>query len=175
MSRRGLGAQAALLAILALGACGGGSDEAQSDGGISEADVEDAGLEYARCMRERGIDVPDPRPGAGGVRGLLMDGDSRNDPGFPEAERECRKYLQDLVGEIDEDQRREFEEARLEFARCMRDKGFDVPDPRSGAGPPAVGSSGEGSALGDLNPDDPRVQEAMEACSEQGPRLRLGQ
>jgi hypothetical protein len=175
MSRRGLAAQAALLAILALAACGGASDDAQGDGGISEADVEDAGLEYARCMRERGIDVPDPRPGVGGVRGMLMDADSRNDRGFPEAERECRKYLQDLVGEIDEDLRREFEEARLEFARCMRDEGFDVHDSRSGAGPPAGGSSGEGSVLGDLNPDDPRVQEAMEACSEQGPRLRLGQ
>ena len=171
MSRRGLGAQAALLATLALVACGGGEEASDASDGISVSDVEDAGLDYARCMREHGVDVPDPQPGAGGLRSMLTDGD-RNDPRFREAESECRKHLQDLVAQIDEDQRREFEEARLEFARCMREKGFDVPDPRSGQ---ASGGSGQEGALGGLDLDDPRVQEAMEACSERGPGLRLAE
>jgi hypothetical protein len=174
MSRRGLGTLAALLAILALAACGGGSGEEEGGGGISEADVQDAALDFARCMREHGVDVPDPQPGAGGVRGIFMDGDRGNDPGFREAESECRKHLQGLVAQIDEDQRREFEDARLEFARCMREEGFDVPDPRSGGGPQEGGSQ-QGGPLGELDRDDPRVQEAMEACREQGPRLRLGE
>jgi hypothetical protein len=172
MSRRGLGAQAALLATLVLVACGGGDDDAGGDGGISMGDVEDAGLDYARCMRERGVDVPDPKPGVEGLRRTFMDEDRRNDPAFREAERECQKHLQDLVSQIDEDQRRELQDARLELARCMREKGFDVPDPRSG---PPGGGSGEGGALGDLDLNDPRVQDAMEACAEQGLGLRLSE
>jgi hypothetical protein len=164
MSRRGLWAQAALLAILALAvplaACGGGDEgegEGEGGGGISQADVEDAGVRFAECMREEGIDVRDPAPGAQGLRDMLSDGD-RDDPAFREAERECRKHLEDLVAEIDDDQRREFEDARLEFSRCMREKGFDVPDPQSGA-------EQGGAALGDLDLEDPRVQDAMDACS----------
>lgn len=174
MSRRGLGIQAALLATLALVACGGEDEASGAGDGISVADVEDAGLDYARCMREHGVDVPDPQPGAGGLRAMFTDGDRRSDPGFREAESECRKHLRDLVSQVDEDQRREFESARLEFARCMRSKGFDVPDPRSGGGPPDSGS-GQGGALGELDLDDPRVQEAMEACSSRGPGLRLAE
>jgi hypothetical protein len=172
MSRRGLGIQAALLATLALVACGG--EESGASDGISASDVEDAGLDYARCMREHGVDVPDPQAGADDLRAMFTDRDRRNDPGFREAESECRKHLRDLVTQIDEDQRREFESARLEFARCMRSKGFDVPDPRSG-GSAEGGSSGQGGALGELDLNDPRVQEAMEACSSQGPRLRLAE
>ena len=175
MSRRGLGTQVALLATLALVACGGGEEASDASDGISVSDVEDAGLDYARCMREHGVDVPDPQPGAGGLRGMFTDGDRRSDPGFREAESECRKHLRDLVSQIDEGQRRDFEEARLEFARCMREKGFDVPDLRSGGAPPEGGSSGQGGALGDLDLDDPRVQDPMEACSEQGPGLRLAE
>jgi hypothetical protein len=43
-----------------------------------------------------------------------------------------------------------------------------------GSGPPS-GGSGQGGALGGLDLDDPRVQEAMEACSERGPGLRLAE
>jgi hypothetical protein len=164
VSRRGPRARAALLAILTLAtltavACGGDDDgSGGGGGGISEADVQDAGLSYARCMRERGIDMPDPQPGVAGLRGLAVDEDRRNEPGFREAESECRKHLEDLVSEVDEDQRREFEQARLELARCMRDKGFDVPDPRQG------GDLRAGRQFGDLDLDDPRVLEAIDAC-----------
>jgi hypothetical protein len=163
VSRRGLRAQAALLATLALGvalvACGGDGDESEG-GGISEADVEDAGMQFAECMREHGIEVQDPQPGLEGLRGMLQDAD-RDDPTFRDAERECQEHLEDLVAEIDDDRRRELEDARLEFSRCMRDKGYDVPDPQSGGG-----AGQGGGALGDLDLEDPRVQEAMDACGE---------
>jgi hypothetical protein len=164
MSRRGLGAQAALLATLALAvplaACGGGDDgEGQGGGGISQADVEDAGVKFAECMRERGIDVQDPKAGAQGLRDMLADAD-RDDPAFREAERECGKHLEKLVSEIDDDQRREFDDARLEFAECMRQKGFDVPDPPSGDG-----AEQGGDPLGGLDLDAPAVQAAMDTCS----------
>jgi hypothetical protein len=164
MSRPGLWAQAALLATLSLAlpiaACGGGDDgEGQGGGGISQADVEDPGVKFAECMRERGIDVRDPKPGAQGLRDMLGDAD-RDDPAYREAEGECGKHLEKLVSEIDDDQRREFDDARLEFTRCMREKGFDVPDPPSGGG-----AEQGGDPLGGLDLEDPRVQDAMDACS----------
>jgi hypothetical protein len=167
MSGRGPRARAAPLATLMLvalivAACGGG-EEREDEGGLSEADVQEAGLNFARCMREKGFDVPDPEPGVEGLRGLPMDGDRRNEPGFREAERDCRKHLEGLVAGLDEEQRREFEDARLGFAQCMRKEGFDVPDPRSGADP--------GAAFGELDLEDPRVQEAVDACSNRLPDL----
>jgi hypothetical protein len=160
MSRRGLWAPVALLATLALAlaACGGG-DEEDGEDGISRTEVEDAGVKFAECMREHGIDVRDPKPGGQGLRDMFEEVD-RDDPAFREAERECEKHLEEVVAEIDDDQRRELEDARLEFARCMRGKGFDVPDPQSGLGEQQAGG------LGDLNLDDPRVQEAVDACSQ---------
>ena len=52
MSRRGLGASAALLAILALDACGGGDEEDAGEGGISPAEVGDAGQGPRRRLGE---------------------------------------------------------------------------------------------------------------------------
>jgi hypothetical protein len=145
---------------VALSACGGDDDAGETgDDGISQGDVQEAGVKYARCMRERGLDVPDPQGGAGGLRGMLVDGDQRDRPGFREAERDCRKHLEGLVAQISDEQRQELKRMRLQFARCMRDEGFDVPDPQPGAGP-----DGGGGPLGGLDPENPRVQKAMDKC-----------
>jgi hypothetical protein len=166
MSRGGRWTPAALLAILllaalALPACGGNGDDEQGGGdGLSEAEVQDAGLNYARCMREHDIDVPDPQPGR---MSRLVDPELANDPGFREADEDCRKHLEGLASELDEEQRRKFEDARLEFSRCMREKGFDVPDPRS------AGGAEQANPLGELDLEDPRVQQAMDACGERLP------
>jgi hypothetical protein len=155
---------AALACIaLALGSCGGDDDDTADAGGdsagISNADVQQAGVDYARCMREHGMDVPDPQGGAGGLRGMLVDGDQRDRPGFRDAERDCRRHLQGLVAQVSDEQRQELRQGRLEFARCMRGEGFDVPDPQPGAGP-----DDGGGPLGGLDVDDPRVQAAMDKC-----------
>jgi hypothetical protein len=158
------------VAALALGAaaCGGSGEEATAGGErLSQADVQEAGVEYARCMREQGFDVPDPKPGGGGVRGLMTDNDLESQPGYRDAERECRKHLEGLVSQISDGQREQFRESRLEFARCMRDEGFDVPDPKPGGGP-----DGDGGMLGELDQNDPRVQEALDRCRAELPTLR---
>jgi hypothetical protein len=155
-----LGAAAAI--ALALSACGGADDDASAGGGggISEADVQDAGVKYARCMREQGIEMPDPQPGLGGLRGLMTDQDLERQPGFRKAEGDCRKHLAGLTSQISDEQRSEILDARLEFARCMRDQGFDVPDPQPGGGD----GGGGGGPLGELDFEDPRVQAAMDEC-----------
>jgi hypothetical protein len=159
---------ALVVLAVALSACGGDddADETEDGGpGISQSEVQEAGVKYARCMREHGLDVPDPQGGAGGLRGMLVDDDQRDRPGFREAEQDCRKHLEGLVSQISDEQRQELEQGRLKFARCMRDEGFDVPDPQPGAG------GGEGP-LGGLDPEDPRVQKAMDKCQPAASALR---
>jgi hypothetical protein len=157
-------ASAAAAVALVVAACG--DEPASGSDGISRADVQDAGVNYARCMRKHGVDVPDPQPGPKGLRSLMSDSELRDQAGFSDASDACRKHLTSLVSQITPDQKREMQRARLNFARCMRAEGFDVPDPQPGAGP-----DGSGGPLGDLNQDDPRVQRAMERCTKSLPRV----
>jgi hypothetical protein len=50
----------ALALVLVLAACGGEDGEAEA---ASTGDRQEAMLAFAECMREQGIDVPDPQEG----------------------------------------------------------------------------------------------------------------
>jgi hypothetical protein len=54
----------------------------------------DQAVRYARCMRERGIDLPDPEP-AGSVIGLAP-GTDPGDPEFVAAHEVCGVHLRDV-------------------------------------------------------------------------------
>ena len=55
-----------------------------------EREFRERALEHARCMREHGIDMPDPTFGEGGrVTMRLEGGVDPNDPAFQAAQREC--------------------------------------------------------------------------------------
>ncbi len=137
------------------------ASDAQSD--------EDAILAFAACMRDNGFeDFEDPEIDAeGGIafgfRGLVQDGEVDRDT-VRTAMQTCRIHLEglSLVGsDID---RTEIEDQMFEFAACMRDNGIDMPDPDF-SGTPGEGGQGNGPFT-DLDPDDPRFQEAMEACGD---------
>jgi hypothetical protein len=50
-------------------------------------------LKFARCMREQGIDFPDPQfQSGGGVTQRVGGGTGPNDPRFRDAEEKCSKY-----------------------------------------------------------------------------------
>jgi hypothetical protein len=82
----------ALALTLALAACGhGGAKTAGSAAGGSQNEAQ-AQLAWARCMREHGIDVPDPQITSDGID---QQGPGRMDPGDPRltaAERACAQY-----------------------------------------------------------------------------------
>jgi hypothetical protein len=59
-----------------------------------QAALEDALLAYAQCMREHGIDFPDPEFSDGGVTQRGGDFDP-SDPDFQEADEECNRFLDD--------------------------------------------------------------------------------
>lgn len=167
----------ALLLAVATG-CSGSSDEPQvaaiedvadeaseTNGTETTApeDPQEAILAFTDCLRDHGFDVPDPQfGGPGGRREAFEDaGIDPEDPEFRAAQEECRPLLAAIQQRFDGEDRQASEDAALEFARCMRERGFDVPDPQFDSGPPVAGIFG-----GDAERDDPEFQEAREVCSQ---------
>ena len=154
---RGRGRHLALLLVAAtvlLGACGGsgaGTTEVASvrdgdgrgDGGggrrqEGEKDPEKALLAFARCMREHGVDMPDPEPvGEGMVRFEARPGEGKmpDESAFRKADDACRHLMGGAAPrELSPDDRQAMQDAMVAFARCMREHGIDMPDPEPGGG-----------------------------------------
>lgn len=143
--------RAALLLTVTLAACA-------QDPGTAPTDPQDAGLLYAKCMRDNGVpDFPDPDP-----NGEFLGADheeQQDDPTFLAATEACR----DLApgGEHQDTGDPAFVEQMREFSQCMRDNGLpDYPDPDANGQLRGVGHEVEG---------DPNFQAAMEACREKLP------
>ena len=106
-------------------------------------------LAYTECMREHGIDMPDPQPaGAGGEGGAIALEVDPSSEEFEAAQAACEPIMEDAFGEMEIDPEREAEmrEQMLAFAECMREHGIDMPDPVFGEGGRVEISAGEASA-----------------------------
>jgi hypothetical protein len=70
-----------------------------SAGPASKQDAQQAALEFARCMRQHGIDMPDPDPNGGGIVVKRSARNGRNAPEpeddakFKAAQQACQQYL----------------------------------------------------------------------------------
>ena len=167
MSVTACGADAEEPGVATLNDTDGGSGEDGADGeeAGSEKDLEEQALEYAECMRENGVpDFPDPQIEDGGIRMQIGGPDGELDP---EALDQANEVCQDLAprggGNFSEEDRQEMQDAFLEYAQCMRDNGYDMPDPQFGEG----GEGGMFRMRGE--PDDPAFQKAQEACEDKLP------
>jgi len=173
---------AAAAAALALGACGGSNSGDGGGGGAKGAGGPDkafeGALKFSKCMREHGIDMPDPqRVGKGGIKLTGGKGVNFDDPKMKAAQSACQKYMQIGGGEtLDPAKRAKLQEAALNYARCMRGQGVDMPDPKlagnggltfqagPGSGPKSSSGTGPRSGLG-VNPDSPKFKAADKECS----------
>jgi hypothetical protein len=166
---------AAVAAALALGACGSSDNDGGGGKGASGKDKAFEGaLKFSKCMREHGVDFPDPqRVGTGAIK-ISGANINPNDPKTKAAQSACQKYMQIGGGEtIDPAKRAKLQESALQYARCMRGHGVNMPDPKlsgnggltfqAGPGPKSANSTGRGG-LG-ANPDSPKFKSADEACS----------
>ncbi len=183
--KRWLGA--ALAAALVLSACSGGA--VATDGVASldevtdavvtattvveEVDQEQAVLALVECLREEGLDVADPEVDADGnvdLRGLFRQAEEAElDREKVEAAMEACDDLVDQVrvGFTRDLDFTEIQDQLLEFAACMRENGYDMPDPdfsSFGQGGPGAGGDPGGGPLGEIDQDDPDYQAAFEAC-----------
>lgn len=129
----------------------------------SREDVQEAVLAFTRCLRGEGLNVPDPdfSGGGGGARILLPRGGiDPSSPKFRKAQEKCQPLIASIRPQFSPEQREKFQEAAVKFAQCMRKNGVDVPDPDFSSGGPGGGLFGSGR----IDPSNPKVQKAMEAC-----------
>lgn len=96
----------------------------------AELDGQDALISFSRCMREHGIDLPDPKFGMSGYFASgAMDGIDMLSGGFLDAYGACQGLLAAAVPAVDPAQQAERTERAVAFAECMREAGIDFPDP----------------------------------------------
>jgi hypothetical protein len=163
---------AAVASALALVACGGGSnDNGGSGSGTSGADKAfDGALKFAKCMRDHGLDFPDPvRSSTGGHTNIRIGPGpgkggrfNRDDPKMKAAQKACEKFLVAGGGAApDPAAQAKARDAFVQYARCMRSKGINIPDPRPGAGGGIVMRAG---GPGQTDPASPAFKAADKAC-----------
>jgi hypothetical protein len=150
---------AGALAAAALAAFGGGSDTATGAGPTHKA--EQAGLNFARCMREHGVNVPDPKPDQ---RGFVFHAQARGRGGgnpatLEAADRACRHYLEGAVRHPSGSELNKIRDSALKWARCMRQNGVNVPDPSTSTGGAIRIGPGQGA-----DPNSPTFQNADRQC-----------
>ena len=154
------------LAALALAACGGGDDDpapASSNDSSNRPALDEktkqAMLDYARCMRQHGVDMPDPKFDGGGA--VIRAGSKGMTPEqMRAAEQACAKYQKQIKPPaMPKEQQEKFKQQALKNARCMREHGIDMPDPQFGPNGEVQQRIG-----GNIEPTDQRFQEAQKAC-----------
>ena len=159
-----------LIAVAAASACGGSAPAATSATTTTTVDGEKAMLDFARCMRENGVDMPDPDTEGGGRFGMRAGAAVPKPEKFEEAHKACQKYMPKggPMASLDPDDREKLQDAMLAFARCMRGRGIDMPDPQftaEGGGMIIKRDAGKGGAgMKPLDEDDPAFSAAEREC-----------
>ncbi|MDF5755417.1 hypothetical protein [Spongiactinospora sp. TRM90649] len=130
---------------------GGGTASPSASPAVSSDPVK-----FAQCMRENGIQMDDPG-GKGEIKVRIPSGDKSK---LDKAHKACSKYMEGKFGgkRLDDPRMRD---AMLAFAKCMRERGVDMPDPKPDEG-----------FMVKLKRSDPKWEQAMKACEEKLPGKR---
>lgn len=171
-------------AVLAVTAAACGSADGGTEGIASMEDVvtstssavdaelaaEESILALTQCLREEGADIPDPEfDDQGNFRlSSLMDlGEAAEviDPDdLREAFEACSHHLDGVAQLIAAVDRTEFEDRMVAYAACMRENGYDMPDPSFSFGAPEMGEVPQHGPFGEIDVDDPEFAAANEVC-----------
>ncbi|MGC7096509.1 hypothetical protein ACPZ19_17670 [Amycolatopsis lurida] len=125
-----------------------------------QAPVEDVYLKYAQCMRDNGVQLPDPQAGDPSA---MYEGVDTASAAFETADRTCGAILANVVQERqkqDPEQLKVQQEELLALAKCLREQGIQVPDPVPGQAGGAFGPS--------LDRTDPATAKALKTCATAG-------
>ncbi|MER6999765.1 hypothetical protein [Streptomyces sp. NPDC000410] len=155
---------------LTLTACGSGPDGpgvASANGGTKSPTStaapglsrDEMNVRYARCLRQQGLDVADPKPGQG--IGLSVDGSNKEKA--EKAVEACRSVAPPAPADQNDSKDRK---AMLDLARCMRENGVpSFADPKEG----------QGIDIGPAQAEDPDFENAWKKCGgAQGERQGAG-
>ncbi len=155
---------AALALIAGLGlltACGssatGEDNAAAAEPAPAANDDERALLTFAQCMRANGApDFPDPVVQADGTYSFPRP-DGLDMAALQATFEQCRSLLPEGFQTPGQGADPEQQDALLEFARCMREQGVDVPDPTA---------DGIHGMFAKLDPESPTVKAAIGQCQQ---------
>ena len=134
-----------------------------------ETTFEEGVLEFAQCMREEGINFPDPTFDIDG-NPQIDNLEIENEEEFERAFENCEDILRNALPEqfdLDPEVEAALVDASLEFSQCMRDQGIDFPDPKPGE----FGFFAFRDA--DIDFGSEAVQEAFEICQPENPLENL--
>ena len=130
-----------------------------------EITFEEGVLDFAQCMREEGINFPDPT--------FDIDGNPQfdnleieNEEEFESAFENCEDILRNALPEqfdLDPEVEAAFFDESLEFSQCMSEQGIDFPDPKPGE----FGFFAFRDA--DIDFTSEAVQNAFEICQPENP------
>jgi hypothetical protein len=132
---------------------GGAGATRSTDPSAPAADKQERGRQFAQCLRDHGVDVPDPDED----KALVRDGADVDKHRLQAATEACRAFAP-----ADEAKTHELTPAELEqlrqFAQCLRDHGVpDWPDPEPDGG------FGDDPAVVQAK-NSPHMRAAMETC-----------
>ncbi|MFC4222674.1 hypothetical protein [Lysinibacter cavernae] len=133
LSRLGV-ALASIVFLIGVSACSPVTGDSDADGelksGDSNSEFNAWNVKFTKCMKAEGVDMPEVQAvdGSGTSSTRVMDGDMDF-----EAYEQASKTCLDEVGKppvqeggMDEE---EMKTSMLAFAKCMREAGYDYPDP----------------------------------------------
>lgn len=161
-ARRRTVAAACLLAttvVLSATACSdeGGGTKSGGSASTTEKTEEDQALEHRKCLREQGLEIPEPKPGENGM-GVTIDGGSKSKQEMEKAFKACQDKA---VGGGPKELSQAEKDKMVAFARCMRKNGFDMPDPKFDGGMAQAMPAPKGSEM-------KKFEKADKACESVG-------
>jgi hypothetical protein len=154
---------------LLLAACGSSTPKATGNHQENEGKL----VQFARCMREHGVNVTTsaggPGKGGPGKGGLRVNGTNPN--AMQAAQNACKRYQPSAGNEkLTPQEKVEREEQVMRFAKCMREHGINVHASTAGGGV-QIGIERHGNGP---NPESPAFQAAQTACQKLLPQKGPG-
>jgi hypothetical protein len=147
-------------ASLLLAACGGSSPSSTSSA-AKEQQAEVKFADFAKCLREHGIEAETATGPGGEGHGLKIKG-SGGPAKMEAAQRACKKYQPEPQKvNLSPQEKVERAEAVEKFAKCMREHGIEV-HASSAEGRVSIQIGGKPGA--GPNPESPAFQKAQSSC-----------
>ena len=87
------------------------------------------------------------------------------------ANKDCQHFMEDAAGSFDPpsaEEQEKMKEQALEFAKCMREHGIDMPDPTFGEGGGMTVNLGGPDSDSGIDPTSQEFQDAQTACAGDG-------
>jgi hypothetical protein len=127
-------------------------------------------LKFAQCMRQHGVNMPDPVNGAIRITVTPAPGQSPGADGpiqgnsqFQAAQNACKQYAPNGANGGRGPSQQQLDQV-TKFAQCMRDHGIPMQDPKASGG----GIQFQGGGPG-IDPSSPQFQQAQQACQKYAP------